>query len=588
MQKRNSFIISRSFRNYFTTVIILMAAEQLCSIIDMILVGNFVSAEAFSALDLALPVESIFRGISLLFAGGAGLIASRHIGNQEFDDANRVVSISIIVSFAVSLLVATGMMLCFGSLSSALCPDESLIGYVEDYLRVYIPSFVVLTLFNAVSTAMNVDGKPFVLMVISVSACVLDIIADVVFMKFLGLGIAGQAYATLISYLVPLVVCSIYMAGSKFGFKLMLGGWKKKMFTRILKAGVSYCVPFLISALMLCFVNALMLDHFGAEGLYVWSVGYQVLSIGLLLLDCIGGTIIVTMGSMLVGSHDNEGLTTLIRDCFKTMGLAVAAVLLAVMFFPKAIISVFGGADAVNMQSAVTSLRMLAIFLIPFCAQSLKVYVSLALFRTHFAALMFTLFFTFVLAVMVIWINIAPETGFVAFPAAGFAFLAFDYFLSRYLSKHKFAECSPYFLLPTFDESRTLSISVPYTQEGRDTALNDLSKFLEGFNYEPSVLMGINLCCEEVMFNIQESNEGHNADYFYDLVIQDEDDAVKVTFKDAGRPFNPIRRFEKSAAQAYLEGEEMDLSLQIVNKMCKELNYNYMYGQNVIYMTFRK
>ena len=590
MENRNTFIISRGFRNYFASSILLMIIEQVCSILDMVLVGNFVSADAFSALDLCLPVENLVHGVQLLLTGGAGIIASRHIGNQEFDKADKVLTVSLVSSALFALFASVIALMLLKPLVGLLCTDASLAPYLEDYLRVFFYGLIPMAIYASCSSILNVDGKPMVITLWASVACCVDLILDVVLMKFMGMGIEGQAYATIVSYILPVVAFIPYMTSRKCRYSFRLAGTEGfGIFGHNIKDGVSYSMPFLVSCLMLFILNSLVLDKMGTDGLYVWSVGFQIFSVGLLFMDCLGGNIIVTMGGMLAGCRDTIGLKTLLYRCLKITGIGIGAFTVLILIFPGTMLKLFGMDPSITIPGAVRDMRLISLFLLPFCLICIKTYFSMALERVKLAINAFAALFLSIIITVYIWGRISPDTMLAAIPFAGFFMAGVEALMSLHVRRHKHPDYSPYFLIPSMSTEGTLYLSIPYTNEGRDSALNRLAAFVEERNLPPSLGMGLNLCCEELMFNIQENNTQTGEGYFYDLFIIDDKDGIKVTVKDAGQPFNPIRKFEKSAGQALMEGdEEFDISLQIVNSMCQELNYNYMYGQNVIFMTFRK
>lgn len=591
MENRNTFIISRGFRNYFASSILLMIIEQVTSIVDMILVGNFVCADAFSALDLCLPVENLVHGIQLLLTGGAGIIASRHIGNQEFDKADKVLTVSLVSSAIISLVASVLALAFLKPLVNFLCADALLAPYLESYLRIFFYGLVPMSVYISCSSILNVDGKPMTITIWASVSCCADLVLDVILMKYLDMGIAGQAYATVISYILPVIAFIPYLANrnSRYSFRLADCRESWQMFCRNISGGLSYSMPFVVSCLMLFVLNSIVLDKLGSDGLYVWSVGYQIFSVGLLFMDCLGGNILVTMGSMLAGCRDTVGLKSLLYRCLKITGIGIGSFTLSVVLFPGIMLKVFGMDPSVSISTAARDMRFMGLFLLPFCLVCIKTYFNLAVGRNRLALISFSLLFLTIIAAVNIWAGIDPENMIAAVPAAGFLMAGTEAVISQFVRSHKHPDYSPYFLVPSLSTDGTLYLSIPYTNEGRDSALNGLAQFVEQRNLPPSLGMGLNLCCEELMFNIQENNAQKGDGYFYDLFIIDDKNDIKVTVKDAGMPFNPIRKFEKLAGQAMLdEDENFDLSLQIVNSMCQELNYNYMYGQNVIFMTFRK
>ena len=180
-----------------------------------------------------------------------------------------------------------------------------------------------------------------------------------------------------------------------------------------------------------------------------------------------------------------------------------------------------------------------------------------------------------------------PKHLFLSLPIAGLVYIILDS-INSVLVRKKHPDWSRFYQIPPSSNIKSMYISIPYTREGLKDALEQLEAFLDECQLPLSLSYGINICSEELLMNIVDFNGHGREDYFFDFSVMEEDDSIKIVFKDAGRPFNPVRKFEKTAAEAYLDGENMHLSLQILNSMCKDLSYNYMYGQNTIYMSFPK
>lgn len=588
MAARNYFIISKGFRNYFTFSILFAVAEQMCATIDMILLSHFVGPDAFAALSLVTPVENLAIGILMLLTGGAGIIASRLIGDQEFTRAHKVLTVAV-VSATITTLVAS--ILCLSSIDSIvklLCPDQSLATYVTDYLKIYFAGLTPIALFYCTTLILDIDGKPDKALFTMLAACVLDLLLDVLLMGPGKMGVRGLGLATIASYLLPLCFLLPYLRSSKVSFKFEWADEDKwKLLLQNLKFGIPYSLPFAVTCLIIFIVNSLFLKTLGLDVLYFWSTGYQIVSIAMVAVTCIGGTILVTMGSMLAGCHDMDGFKILTRKCINASALLVGMLVIPVLLFPQLALDVFGGSSIESSRDPFLWMDSVVIFIIPFAICCIKVYISQALNRSFSSVMsLLTLLGMSVLALFILaWKD--PEKMYLALPAAGALFLLADFIICRLITRKR-TELSRYLLIPQQDNMESSHISSPYNTEGLYKALEEISAFLESCELPPALCSGINLCCEELMLSVVEHNASKGDGYFFDILILNDEEDVKVTVKDAGFPFNPVRKYTNTAVDAMEAGEDMDLSLRLLNTMCKELTYNYMYGQNTIYMSFAK
>lgn len=570
-------------------MLIFMVGEQVCLSANMIFVGQMVSPQAFAALDLAIPVEGLISALMLLLISGASLPASRHIGNQDFKSAARAITIAAISAVGASILISSLALLNIDSVVSFLSSDAELSYYLKDYLFVYFIQFLPMSLASVFILIAEIYGRPDIASKATIVSCVIDVVLDVILLKFTDLGTAAVAWADLAGYLIQIGLIILFLYQEKSIFRFQLPKCKKEWVAlgkENIQSGVSYCIPNLNLAFISLVANYLVLNKLGTEALFVWGVAYQVLTIVFMFLDCIGGTVLVTMGSMLVGFGEMDGLKVLVKKCLLATLLTVGPVVAIVVAFPELAFALFGENSLENPLLSNKWLRIIVLFSIPYSVCVIKAYLTQTLERRAMSSALFLGFVTLTIGSFALLALFKPEFMFLGLTVAGFAFVFLDLGASIPV-RMRHPECRGYFLIPDNKGSESFYESVPYTYEGLDAALLDITKYLNGTTVPEALRGSINLCCEELAMSLVKKNIDKGDGYFFDISIVEEDENVKVSIKDAGKPFNPVRSFDApDGSDMNLEDET--LSLRLVNVLCKDLTYNYMYGQNAIFMNFSK
>jgi anti-sigma regulatory factor (Ser/Thr protein kinase) len=137
-------------------------------------------------------------------------------------------------------------------------------------------------------------------------------------------------------------------------------------------------------------------------------------------------------------------------------------------------------------------------------------------------------------------------------------------------------------LIPRASNYRSLNFSVRYRNEDVQHALDTIVGFLESCDISSATVFQINLCCEELMYNIVTYAVNKDSDkHMFDIHIVDRDDAVSVLIKDDGKPFNPI------LTSVSFSADGGGLGLALVNTLA-DIKYRYMYDQNVVFLTFAR
>ena len=570
-------------------MLIFMVGEQVCLSANMIFVGQMVSPQAFAALDLAIPVEGLISALMLLLISGASLPASRHIGNQDFKSAARAITIAAISAVGASILISSLALLNIDSVVSFLSSDAELSYYLKDYLFVYFIQFLPMSLASVFILIAEIYGRPDIASKATIVSCVIDVVLDVILLKFTDLGTAAVAWADLAGYLIQIGLIILFLYQEKSIFRFQFPKCKKEWVAlgkENIQSGVSYCIPNLNLAFISLVANYLVLNKLGTEALFVWGVAYQVLTIVFMFLDCIGGTVLVTMGSMLVGFGEMDGLKVLVKKCLLATLLTVGPVVALVVAFPELAFALFGENSLENPLLSNKWLRIIVLFSIPYSVCVIKAYLTQTLERRAMSSALFLGFVTLTIGSFALLALFKPEFMFLGLTVAGFAFVFLDLGASIPV-RMRHPECRGYFLIPDNKGSEAFYESVPYTYEGLDAVLLDITKYLNGTTVPEALRGSINLCCEELAMSLVKKNIDKGDGYFFDISIVEEDENVKVSIKDAGKPFNPVRSFDApDGSDMNLEDET--LSLRRVNVLCKDLTYNYMYGQNAIFMNFSK
>lgn len=378
-------------------MLIFMVGEQVCLSANMIFVGQMVSPQAFAALDLAIPVEGLISALMLLLISGASLPASRHIGNQDFKSAARAITIAAISAVGASILISSLALLNIDSVVSFLSSDAELSYYLKDYLFVYFIQFLPMSLASVFILIAEIYGRPDIASKATIVSCVIDVVLDVILLKFTDLGAAAVAWADLAGYLIQIGLIILFLYQEKSIFRFQLPKCKKEWVAlgkENIQSGVSYCIPNLNLAFISLVANYLVLNKLGTEALFVWGVAYQVLTIVFMFLDCIGGTVLVTMGSMLVGFGEMDGLKVLVKKCLLATLLTVGPVVALVVAFPELAFALFGENSLENPLLSNKWLRIIVLFSIPYSVCVIKAYLTQTLERRAMSSALFLGFVT--------------------------------------------------------------------------------------------------------------------------------------------------------------------------------------------------
>lgn len=185
--------------------------QQFYNIIDSMVVGNFVGANALAAVGASTSFTSLFISVATGAGIGSSVIISQFFGSKRMEEMMTAIYTALFTIFGISLILAgIGLVLGSSALQFLNTPAEIFHDALV-YLRIYLlglPFLFMFNIFNAVFNSLGLSQIPLTLLGICSG---LNIVLDVVFVTRFGMGVSGVAWATLIAQGVSAVTSFFWL-----------------------------------------------------------------------------------------------------------------------------------------------------------------------------------------------------------------------------------------------------------------------------------------------------------------------------------------------------------------------------------------
>ena len=581
-RKKKDYLIAKALHQFMWASILASVASQIAMTTDAIVVSQFIGPEAISAINLTMPVVIFFNFLMMLFGMGGTVLVARSLGERDAQTANKIFTSTLIGLIVVGVFFSA-LLLFFSPQVASFITNDTPVVYTLSlrYLRIMLLGTTITILFMTITNFIKTDGNPKLVMKAVLVSSVVNLFFDILFIAILKTGIEGSAWASIIGSVTALLLCSRHFqsANNSYHWQLEL----KQCHQYILK-GVKMGFPMGINTLLLGIstyaINSIILSSLGTEGIFAWAVCFQLFVIQQMVLSGIA-TSIYSIGGLLIGEKDIMGLRILTNKVMKYICLSLLVITLFVMITPESIGRLFTSDPIQSEGMFYSALRIYALLLIPYAIAvvyrilyQILGYWSLSVV-TSIAQMGCMVLFVGLLA----WVK--PEWLWWGFPISVF-FLLGIYLVVTLVIHHKNPDAEVMTLIPKTDDGQSLNFSVKYNNDDVQQALENILSFLESCNIESSTSFQINLCCEELMYNIVTYAVNKDADkHLFDVHIVCRKDTVSVLIKDDGKPFNPILK----SVSFNEDGDGLGLAL--VNTMA-DMKYKFMYNQNVVFLTFMR
>ena len=581
-RKKKGYLIAKALHQFMWASILASVASQIAMTTDAIVVSQFIGPEAISAINLTMPVVIFFNFLMMLFGMGGTVLVARSLGERDAQTANKIFTSTLIGLIVVGVFFSALLLIFSPQVASFITNDTPVVYTLSlRYLRIMLLGTTFSILFMTITNFIKTDGNPKLVMKAVLVSSVVNLFFDILFIAILKTGIEGSAWASIIGSVTALLLCSRHFqsANNSYHWQLEL----KQCHQYILK-GVKMGFPMGINTLLLGIstyaINSIILSSLGTEGIFAWAVCFQLFVIQQMVLSGIA-TSIYSIGGLLIGEKDIMGLRILTNKVMKYICLSLLVITLFVMITPESIGRLFTSDPIQSEGMFYSALRIYALLLIPYAiAVVYRILYQILGYWSLSTVMSIVQMGSMILFVgLLAWIK--PEWLWWGFPISGL-FLLGIYLVVTLVIHHKNPDAEVMTLIPQTDDGQSLNFSVKYNNDDVQQALENILSFLERCNIESSTSFQINLCCEELMYNIVTYAVNKDTDkHLFDVHIVCRKDTVSVLIKDDGKPFNPILK----SVSFNEDGDGLGLAL--VNTMA-DMKYKFMYNQNVVFLTFMR
>ena len=587
MNKRNGYLISKALHTFMWASILSSVAQLLSTLVDAIVVSNLIGPDAISAVNVSVPVLSMVGCFAILPGIGGSIVAAKAMGLRNQDEANRVFSISLKATLIFGLFVSIAGYFLAPFLVGLICPMGSRIyPLAATYLQIILIGMVFMLGAFTLQTFVKTDGNPKLVMGAVVIGCMVNLVFDIIFIKFFGMGIAGSAWASVLSYMAAFAVCLLHFRMPHCSLHFQFNAPSANGLGALAKEGAPLSINSLLLGVCTYFINAIVLHVAGDDGMYVWSLCLQLFTIMQLVLGGIS-TSIYAIGGLLAGERDMEGLGILTRRVLVYVCSVLAVIVVVMLVYPEMLASLFGGSQLAGsaMMNVASPIRIYALLLVPYAVVAvLRSLYQIIGFRGMSMILSIA---QLVAMVVCVWMlaMVSPDMLWWGFPVSGIILLLVTILFSW--QKHRQQpQLAVMTLIPQTAGGKSLNFSVRLTQEDVRNALAEIKTFLKASRVSDSTIFNIRLCCEELLNNlIDYAVEKSKDKHFADIHIRLTDTQVSVLLKDDGRPFNPVFK-NKEQREKNADTDYEHLGLRLVTGESSSINYQYRYDQNMVFLTF--
>jgi putative MATE family efflux protein len=584
MMQRNEYVLKNMFGSFFLATVMSALMSQLGGFTDSVVVSHLVSPDALSVVRIWQPFATCMFIIIGIMSAGASFLSARGIGAQNYDKVNRVFNNHLYYVIFSTLLVI-GLVLPFlDEVAGLLTSDERLQPMLKPYVHADMFAIFIAAVCGVPVSYIITNGSPRLITRRIIISQILNVIFDLLLCGVLDMGMAGASYASGLSNLLAFTSLTGYLRKNSKIFRLRRP--EKICSIKQYRECFSIGLPMLISALLapaLAFtMNSLVIGKLGADGMYLFTVYFQVNGICMLALSG-SNTAISNIGGILLGEEDYDSFRMLTKRIFRLLILVMVAVSLLIFLFPDMLARVFGADDHLIEQCYIPFRLMSLAFLPNAISETLSV---LYFVQGHQKLCRWIEIVTNVgtIGIIVVMALYTPELIWYILPVTAWLLLLVMVAMAYVVHRKNKLYAWPT-LENTVPSNPAFTVSVPYTSEGIEAFLAQVHPFIQACELPDG--LAVDMALEELLYEIVETHEPQKSkeDETFDVRIIDKEKEFTVVVKSKGPLRNPIYKFND---EELMDMDENNLRRAILSRLCKNINHKYMNGINCIYLNYSR
>jgi putative MATE family efflux protein len=323
--------------------------------------------EALAALGFATPLFMVVVGLGTGLGAGANSLIARYIGAENKQKADNSAIHSILLTVVISIMLAI-VLICFLKDLLLLMGAGTSINMALDYGYIIFGGIFVFLFSNVGAGVLRAEGDVNRAMYTLAITAILNIVIDPIFIYTFNWGMAGAAWATVVSALISCIVIAYWLFIKKSTY--LSFSWKdfkysNKIIKGLLNVGLPASADTLVMAILSMLLNLILVIVAGNYGVAIFTSGWRVLL--MVLIPHLGlGTAVLTVIGVGYGAKDYKKMSTAFNYSIK-LGLIIAIIIAILIFIfaeQIAFIFAYSEANAQLIPGIVEFLRIMSIYFI--------------------------------------------------------------------------------------------------------------------------------------------------------------------------------------------------------------------------------
>ncbi len=207
---------------YMIPILLSNLFQQLYNMVDSIVVGRFSGVYALAAVGSSGALINLMIGFFLGLATGSGVIFAMNYGAGDYTELRKTMDNAIILGLVIGVIISVCGVVFSDNLLTLMDTPDTVFPLAKQYLRIYLGGTVINIIYNIGAGLIRAEGNSRAPLIYLLTGGITNIVLDFLFVGAFHMGVVGAASATVISQLIPAILCLIHMGRMDARYRLNL------------------------------------------------------------------------------------------------------------------------------------------------------------------------------------------------------------------------------------------------------------------------------------------------------------------------------------------------------------------------------
>ena len=218
----------------------MMIFTSIYGVVDGFFVSNFVGKTSFAAVNFIMPFLMITGAMGFMFGTGGSALIAKIMGEGKKEKAQKIFSLLIMATIICGIVIGAISIIFLRPVAVFLGARGEMLEECIIYGRIILVALPFLMLQYAFSSLAVTAEKPKLGLIVTVTAGVINMVGDALFMAVFQWGIAGAAMASALGQIVGGIIPLIYFVRKNTSrLRIVRPEWDGRALLRICTNGCS-------------------------------------------------------------------------------------------------------------------------------------------------------------------------------------------------------------------------------------------------------------------------------------------------------------------------------------------------------------